>query len=1093
MHKVLIANRGEIAVRIARTAADRGIASVAVYASDDAASLHRRAADHARALGAQGAAAYLNGAHLIEIARQEGCDAVHPGYGFLSENAAFAQACTAAGLRFIGPSAQALETFGDKAQARALAERVQVPVAQGTHSATSLAQAQAFMQQLGGPVMLKALAGGGGRGMRAVMAVEDLGAAFDRCSSEALSAFGRSDLYVEQLIGGARHIEVQIVGDGSGAVQHLFERDCTLQRRHQKLLEIAPSPFISAALRAQLVQHACRLGAAMHYQGLGTVEFLVDSRSGQYIFIECNPRLQVEHTITEAITGLDLVALQFALADGASLQDLGLDQARPLPCQFALQARVNMESMQPDAQALPTGGTLARFEPPTGPGVRVDSFGYTGYETSGNYDSLLAKVIVSGPSQFEVLCAKADRALAEFHIQGLETNLDYLRALLRDAQVLRGEIDTTYVERQGPALHAAATVLAAQRQPDPQRTSENAAQTGTNDEPALPEGAHAVRAAMRGRLIALERDADTVQARGASVAVLEAMKLEHSVDLAQGGRFVARAALLGEVVAAGTLLGWVLPDASADAMAAEQQQADLDAIRPDLAKVLQRQQGLMDAARPEAVAKRRRHGKNTARENLDQLLDAGSFVEYGGLTLAMQRGRRSEEELIRVSPADGTITGLGRINGQQFGPEQARCAVMAYDYTVFAGTQGFMAHRKMDRIVHTSERLGLPFVLFAEGGGGRPGDTDYVGVSGLEFTTFTHMARLSGKVPTIGVVSGRCFAGNAALLGCCDVIIATQDASIGMAGPAMIEGGGLGVVAADDVGPVSVQTRNGVIDLLARDETEAVTLAQTYLGFVQGKLPPGAHADQRLLRALVPENRVKGYDIRAVVQTLFDSGSFLELREHFGRSVVTGFARLEGQAVGVLANDGSHLGGALDANSADKISRFLELCDNYGLPVVSLCDTPGFMVGPESEKAAAVRHFARIFVTASHIKVPVLAIVLRKAYGLGAQAMLGGNLFVPVATVAWPTGELGPMGIEGSVRLAYRRELEALEDAAEKAAYFQAKTDEIYAQGKALNVASYNEIDDVIDPAQTRNWLASMLASLPAASPGRAASGVSPW
>ncbi|MDR2329409.1 MAG: ATP-grasp domain-containing protein, partial [Comamonas sp.] len=555
MHKVLIANRGEIAVRIARTAADRGIASVAVYASDDAASLHRRTADQARALGAQGAAAYLNGAHLIEIAHQEGCDAIHPGYGFLSENAAFAQACTAAGLRFIGPSVQALETFGDKAQARALAQREQVPVAQGTQSATSLAQAQAFMQQLGGPVMLKALAGGGGRGMRAVMHAADLAAAFDRCSSEALSAFGRSDLYVEQLIGGARHIEVQIVGDGSGAVQHLFERDCTLQRRHQKLLEIAPSPFISAALRAQLLQHACRLGAAMHYQGLGTVEFLVDSRSGQYIFIECNPRLQVEHTITEAITGLDLVALQFALADGASLQDLGLDQARPLPRQFALQARVNMESMQPDAQALPTGGTLARFEPPTGPGVRVDSFGYTGYETSGNYDSLLAKVIVSGPSQFEVLCAKADRALAEFHIQGVETNLDYLRALLRDAQLLRGEIDTTYVERQGPALHAAATALAAQRQPDPQAAGQNAGPANSNDEPALPEGAHAVRAAMRGRLIALETDAHTVQAKGASVAVLEAMKLEHSVALGQGGRFVARSALLGEVVATGTLLG----------------------------------------------------------------------------------------------------------------------------------------------------------------------------------------------------------------------------------------------------------------------------------------------------------------------------------------------------------------------------------------------------------------------------------------------------------------------------------------------------------------------------------------------------------
>ena len=1093
MHKVLIANRGEIAVRIARTAADLGIQTVAIYSSDDAASQHRQVADSARALGVEGAKAYLDMAHLLEIARQEECDAIHPGYGFLSENPAFANACNAAGMRFIGPSAQVLETFGDKGQAKALALREQVPVAQGTQSATSLQEAAEFMRRVGGPVMLKAVAGGGGRGMRAVMQPGELAAAFERCSSEALSAFGKGDLYVEQFISGARHIEVQIVGDGSGAVQHLFERDCTLQRRHQKLLEIAPSPFLSAELRERMTADACRLAAALHYRGLGTVEFLLDGHSGQYIFIECNPRLQVEHTVTEAITGLDLVALQFALADGASLQALGLDQARPLPTQFALQARVNMESMQPDAQAFPAGGTLARFEPPTGPGVRVDTFGYTGYETTGNFDSLLAKVVVSGPANFAALCAKADRALAAFRIQGVETNLDYLRALLQDSRVLHGDIDTTYVERNAAALHAAATALAAERSQQEANHSNSSNPSAASAEPDIPNGAHAVRAPMRGRLIFLESDAQTIQPNGAAVAVLEAMKLEHSVSLEHGGRFVGRTALTGEVVAAGSLLGWVLPDASADALAAEQQAADLDHIRADLAGVLQRQNGLLDAARPEAVAKRKRHGKNTARENLEQLLDAGSFVEYGGLTLAMQRSRRSEEELIRLSPADGTLSGLGMVNGQQFGSEQARCAVMAYDYTVFAGTQGFMAHRKMDRIVHTSERLGLPFILFAEGGGGRPGDTDYVGVSGLEFTTFTHMARLSGKVPTVGIVSGRCFAGNAALLGCCDVIIATEDASIGMAGPAMIEGGGLGVVTAEEVGPVSVQTKNGVIDLLARDESHAIELAKTYLAFVQGKLPPGPAQDQRQLRAMVPENRVKGYDIRQLLRTLFDSDSFLELREKFGRSVVTGFARLEGRPVGVIANDGSHLGGALDSNSADKISRFLELCDNYGLPVVSLCDTPGFMVGPESEKTAAVRHFARIFVTASHIKVPVLAVVLRKAYGLGAQAMLGGNLFEPIATVAWPTGELGPMGIDGSVRLAYRRELEALEDPAEKAAFFKAKTDEIYAQGKALNVASYNEIDDVIDPAHTRQWLLSMLASLPQAATGRAASGVSPW
>ena len=1093
MKKILIANRSEIAVRIARTASERGLKTVAVFAEEDAASRHLRVADEAVAIGKAGAAAYLDIDRLLEIARETGADAVHPGYGFLSENADFARACMQAGLRFIGPAPEVLSVFGDKSEARQLALREGVPVAQGTEAGLSLGQAQAFMAVLDGPIMLKAVAGGGGRGMRAVADPADLKQAYERCQSEALTAFGKGDLYAEKLIRNGRHIEVQILGDGTGQVAHLFERDCTLQRRHQKLIEIAPSPFLSAALRNRLFADAIRLGAAVKYRGLGTVEFLVDGQSEDYIFIECNPRLQVEHTITEEITGLDLVALQFDLAMGRELHQLGLPDPAWRPRCFALQARVNMEDMQPDAQAFPTTGTLRVFDLPAGPGIRVDTFGYAGYRTTGRFDSLLAKVIVRGAGDFAGTCVRARHALRDFTIVGVTTNIDYLGALLDDPDLIAGRIDTTYVERHGAELYARASALTARRQ---ERAGAAAVDEHAIavDDPEGPAGSTPLRAPMQGTIIRLESDAQALRGPAAVLVVLEAMKLEHGIMAGLAGRFCANQRLSpGDVVLAGQILGWLLPDTDTIFEAERVEDHDPDAIRPDLAEAQARRNGLLDHARPEAVARRRKLGKQTTRENIAQLFDPDSFTEYGGLAIAMQRGRRSEEELITMSPADGVITGLGMVNAAMFGVQQARCAVMAYDYTVFAGTQGFMGHRKMDRIVDVAERLNIPLILFAEGGGGRPGDTDYVGASALEFTTFAHMARLSGRVPLIGIVTGRCFAGNAALLGCCDVIIATRDTSLGMAGPAMIEGGGLGRVEADEVGPVAVQSRNGVIDIVVADEAEAIKTAKRYLAFLQGAEAVSGVADQRQLRRLVPESRKAGYEVRAVIEGLFDSGSFLELRQDFGRCIVTGFARLEGRAVGLIANDGRHLGGAIDSPGADKAARFLELCDAYGLPVITLCDTPGFMVGTESEKTAAVRHFARLFVTSAHIRVPVLSVVLRKAYGLGAQAMMGGNLLAPLATISWPTGELGPMGIEGAVRLAYRRELEALTDPGERAARERGYVDALYRAGRALNVASYDEIDDVIDPAQTRAWLHRMLQSMPPGSPGRLDSGISPW
>ncbi|MGI9646821.1 MAG: acyl-CoA carboxylase subunit beta, partial [Ilumatobacteraceae bacterium] len=480
----------------------------------------------------------------------------------------------------------------------------------------------------------------------------------------------------------------------------------------------------------------------------------------------------------------------------------------------------------------------------------------------------------------------------------------------------------------------------------------------------------------------------------------------------------------------------------------------------------------------DAVDNRRARVQPTARENVAHLVDEGTFVEYGPVVVAAQRRRRELDDLVRNTPADGLVGGIGTVNGELFGDGRAASTiVMSYDYTVLAGTQGTQNHRKKDRLFELADELAVPVVFFTEGGGGRPGDTDQLGVSGLDCLAFMWFAELSGRIPLVGVNAGYCFAGNAAILGCCDVVIATEDSNIGMGGPAMIEGGGLGVFAPTEVGPIDVQRRNGVVDLVARDEEHAVELAKRYLSYFQGKTAHWTAPDQAAVRDVVPVDRLRAYEIRQAIDLLFDTDSVLELRAEFGNGMVTALTRLEGRPLGVVANNPKHLGGAIDSDGADKAARFMQLCDAHGLPVVTLCDTPGMMVGPEVEETALVRHCSRLFVTGANLSVPLVTVVTRKAYGLGAQAMMGGSTKAPLACVSWPTGEFGGMGLEGAVRLGYRKELEAIEDPVEREALFQQMVDRMYEHGKALSVATYFEIDDVIDPADTRRWLATLLGA----------------
>ncbi len=579
---------------------------------------------------------------------------------------------------------------------------------------------------------------------------------------------------------------------------------------------------------------------------------------------------------------------------------------------------------------------------------------------------------------------------------------------------------------------------------------------------------HLVIAPFAGVVVQIARGGDQHVAEGDVLIVLEAMKMEHEVLAEAEGIVGAVQVRAGDSVVEGQPLMQIrVGQGTAQERPDDGEQA-ASGPREDLQAVLARHAIGLDAARHEAVERRHSTGKRTARENLADLLDDGSFVEYGPLLFAAQEQRRSREELIARTPADGLVGGIGEVDGRPV-------VAMSYDYMVLAGTQGMRNHLKKDRLFEIAERRGLPVVLFAEGGGGRPGDVDMPIVAGLDCRAFELFARLSGRVPLIGIASGYCFAGNAALLGCCDVVIATEDSSIGMGGPAMIEGGGLGIHLPGDVGPIDVQHANGVVDLRVADERAAVAAARRYLSYFRGPVEPGPVPDQELLRDLIPQQRKRVYQVRTVVRSLFDEGSVLELRDGFGAGMLTALARVDGRPLGVIANDPMHLGGAIDADAADKGARFLQMCDAFELPVLFLCDTPGFMVGPDAERTATVRHFARLFLTGANVTVPTGTIVLRKGYGLGAQAMAGGGFKAPLFTVAWPTSEFGAMGLEGAVRLGMRRELDAIEDPKERERIYEQTVAAAYERGQGMNMAAYGEIDDVIDPADSRRWIATLL------------------
>jgi len=1100
--RVLIANRGEIAIRIARAAAGLGVQSVGVYAPVDALSLHTRFTTESRELvgATDPVAAYLDGDALIRIARETGCDCVHPGYGFLSERSDFAERCAAEGLAFVGPPPAALALFGDKVRARELARSLDIPVVPG--STAPLASPDAAVRlaaELGYPVMLKAAAGGGGRGMRAVTDAKDMRDAFARCASEAEAAFGEGSLFLEKRIEAPRHIEVQVLADRHGGIVHLWDRDCSVQLRHQKVVEIAPAPNLDDRLRARMLADAIRLLAAVRYVNAGTVEFLVRPETGEYWFIECNPRIQVEHTVTEQVTGVDLVETQFRIAAGAHLRDLGLAGPNdpPRPRGFAVQARV-----------VATGGDrLSAYREPSGAGVRVDACGYLGYAPPPQFDPLLAKVIgcSSSTGTLESALDRTLRALDEFHIAGVSTNVAQLRAILSHAAVRAGDARTTLLAEPSLSAGRSATsqALALLEQHAGAIRPVGTPVTGVPPHVTLPslaleDGQIGVECPMGGTVLDVRARAGDRVAAGDTLLVITAMKMETEIQAPCAGTVAAVHDLgVGQAVSAGLVVAAIAPS-SDDATAVGARTGSTWAPILDDVRTLQ---GLAHARlRPGSndpgVVRQRDRGKLTCRERIARLLDPDSFREVG--SIAGFASYDEEGRIAAFTPANH-VGGWGLIEGRT-------TVVCADDFTSRGGHADGAIGAKSLHLDRLSMELLVPSVRLLDGssGGGsvaamvpqqkKAGESSAqestgaitagrprVAGSGGSFLPghlgSTDYTEQLSKVPVVNVLLGSVVGIGAAkaVLGHFSVMV-RDIAQLFVAGPPVVKHAMGYDVTKEDLGGWHIHCRNGAVDNLAESEDEAMAMTRRFLSF----LPPSVYAappvhatnpgdppDRREeeLLTLIPRKRTSTFDIRKAIRLMADRDSFFEIGSLWGTDQVVGFVRFNGHPVGVIASDSRHPnGGALTADGCDKLTRHLDLCDLFHVPVLNLVDNPGFAVGIEHEVAATIRKGGEWMVAFAQVTVPIFTVVMRRSFGVA-----GNNYATPRARpsvrVVWPAADVGGIPPEGGIEAAYKRQLEEAPDPAALRAELMARIES--ARGP-IGPLSRFQMEEMIDPRDTR-------------------------
>lgn len=1096
LRKVLIANRGEIAIRIARAASALGIESVAVYSAADALSLHTRyASEMAQLRGNDPLSPYLDADELLRVAREHGCDCVHPGYGFLAENAAFAEACASDGLVFIGPAPDALALFGDKVRARALAQSVGVPVIPGSESAlVDAAAAGRIAEGLGYPVMLKASAGGGGRGMRLVQSAAELPQHFERCKAEALAAFGNGAVFVEKALSRPRHIEVQVLGDSAGNVVHLFERDCSVQRRNQKVVEVAPAPGLDPAVRARILEDAVKLVREAGYANAGTVEFLV-AEGGRHYFIECNPRIQVEHTVTEQVLGLDLVEAQFRVAAGATLAELGLgsQEAVPSPRTFAVQARV----------VATAPGKMNAYREPSGPGVRVDGCGYAGYAPAPQFDPLFAKVIGSSSSAgtFESAVDRTLRALEEFHVEGLASNLDELRAVLAHPVFRAGEATTTWLETLTPPEQARSgagplSLLAG---------SGNRAKNGVSAAAApgldVPEGMVALASPLAGSVVEWSVTEGAVVAEGDPVIVVTAMKMETTVAAPCAGVVSATLALIpGDAVANGQVLAAIEPVGAAVATPSPSVRAADEGWQPILDDIATLEsiahRRLAPGSNDPGVRRQRDRGKLTCRERISLLLDEGSFREVG--SVAGFATYDDEGRIADFTPANH-VGGWGAIEGRT-------AIVCADDFTSRGGHSDGAIAGKSTYLDRLSIELKVPSVRLLDGssGGGsvasmvpaqrKEGEAnaqESTGAisAGRPRVTGTGGSFLPGHlgssmfaeqlatVPVVNMLLGSVVGIGAAKAVLGHFAVMVRDiAQLFVAGPPVVSHAMGYDITKEDLGDWRIHCRNGSVDNLAETEEEAAAMVRRFLSYLPPSvfeappvLAPNAAdpPDRRdeALFSIVPRKRTATFDIRRAIRLLADEGSFFEIGPLWGSDQVTGFARFNGYPLGVIASDSRHVnGGALTADGCSKLTRHLDLCDLFHIPVLNLVDNPGFAVGVEHETTSTIRKGAEWMIAFAQIRVPIFTVLMRRSFGVA-----GNNYATPQSRpsvrVAWPAADVGGIPPEGGIEAAYRRQLAEAADPVAFRAELEARIES--ARGP-LGPLSRFQLEEIIDPRDTR-------------------------
>ncbi|MFT5047141.1 MAG: acetyl/propionyl-CoA carboxylase alpha subunit/acetyl-CoA carboxylase carboxyltransferase component [Porticoccaceae bacterium] len=1113
--RVLIANRGEIAIRIARAARGLGMESVSVFAAVDQLALHTRVTTDAKLIGQpeDTVAAYLDIEELVQAAKESGCDCVHPGYGFLSENAEFALRCAEEGLTFIGPSAKVLSLFGDKVQARELALSLDIPIVAGSEKQLlSAKDAIVVARKIGYPIMLKAAAGGGGRGMRAVEGEDDMTDAFERCSSEAAAAFGNGAMFIEKLIVSPRHIEVQIIADAEGNVVHLHERDCSVQLRNQKVIEIAPAFGLDEEIKNKILTDAVKLVKAVSYLNAGTVEFLVCPETNEYYFIECNPRIQVEHTVTEQVTGIDLVETQFQLANGDSLESLGLGTQLAVgsPRGFALQARVVAQST----------GTITAYKEPSGFGVRVDACGYAGYTPPPQFDPLLAKLICSSGSRAAFLSVvdRTIEAIDGYQIAGIMTNLPQLKNILANAEFRSGDARTTLLSKSPELLDTNLTVKnQASRQLELLEQQVGSFGAGSSSsskltkktmntlmpELVVADGDQGIECPMDSSVLEIcVAEGDKVVA-GANLIIVTAMKMETAVVAPRTGIVKDIQKLkVGDTVAAGqVMLVLTLSEGSEQKIA-----VDLSSDQtwgPMLAEVNTLRRLAIERLAPDSkdpgVVRQYSRGKLTCRDRVLLLLDEGTFREVGSVA-----GFASYDEFGEIeafTPAN-SIGGWGEINKRTL-------IVCADDFTSRGGHADGAIAAKSGYLDRLSIEMRMPSIRMLDGssGGGsvaamvpaqkKEGESQAKESQGaitagrprvsggggsflpghLGSTMYTEQL---STVPVVNLLLGSVVGIGAAkaVLGHFSVMVRDL-AQLFVAGPPVVSHAMGYDITKEELGGWHIHCTNGSVDNLAETEEEAVEMTKQFLSYLPSSVyeaPPVKTPDpsdpidrwEDELFTLVSRKRIATFDMRKAITLMADKDSFFEIGPFWGTDQITGFVRFNGHPLGVIASDSRHVnGGALTADGCDKLKRHLDVCDLFHIPVLNLIDNPGFAVGLEHEIAGTIRKGGEWMVAFAQVKVPIFTVIMRRSFGVA-----GNNYATPRAAasmrVAWPATDSGGIPPEGGIEAAYKRQLAEAEDPEALRAELYARIESARGPVGPLNKF---QIEEMIDPRETRRYI----------------------